>query len=193
MVFQIQLRLKVLKNFGFPKIILPEISLKIVVYDFFFFPFVSIMQQYCMETTTIHFSCAKQYIEPSKMHCLKYCQHLQANIQYETIEAKYQCLDIDLFTLGACAEGLRYLVCVSVCYHTSCYIINSKQKTRCHRLLYGVFLDFDSRISPKRLHSGAMAIFASVDDRGSLLSIEITPAVLDTARIDSASYTIDHY
>ena len=29
-----------------------------------------------------------------------------------------------------------------------------------------------------------MAVFASLDDRGSLLSIEITPAVLDTARID---------
>ena len=40
------------------------------------------------------------------------------------------------------------------------------------------------RISPKRLRSGAMAIFASLDDHGSLLSIEITPAVLDTARID---------
>ena len=60
----------------------------------------------------------------------------------------------------------------------------SKQKTRYHRLLYGVFLDFDSRISPKRLRSGAMANFASLDDRGSLLSIEITPVVLDTARID---------
>ena len=29
-----------------------------------------------------------------------------------------------------------------------------------------------------------MAVFTSLDDRGSLLSIEITPAVLDTARID---------
>ena len=44
--------------------------------------------------------------------------------------------------------------------------------------------DFDLQISPKRLHSGAMAIFASLDDHGSLLSIEIIPAVLDTARID---------
>ena len=29
-----------------------------------------------------------------------------------------------------------------------------------------------------------MAVFASLDNRGSLLSIEITPVVLDTARID---------
>ena len=29
-----------------------------------------------------------------------------------------------------------------------------------------------------------MAVFASLDDHGSLLLIEIAPAVLDTARID---------
>ena len=82
------------------------------------------------------------------------------------------------------------MVCVSVC--VQCLSVTtlaaassiSKWKSRYHRLLYGVFLDFDSRISPKRLCSGAMAVFASLDDRGSLLSIEITPAVLDTARVD---------
>ena len=59
----------------------------------------------------------------------------------------------------------------------------SKQETRYHRLLYGFFLD-NSRISPKRNRSGEMAIFASLDDRGHILSIEITPAVLDTTKID---------
>ena len=78
---------------------------------------------------------------------------------------------------------VQYLVCMSVCYYTSCYTI-SKQKTRYHRLLYGIFLDFDSWITPKRLRSGAMPVFASLDDCGSLLSIQITPVVLDTARID---------
>ena len=37
-------------------------------------------------------------------------------------------------TLGACAAGLRYLVCVyvclSVCYHTSCYIIHFQAENK---------------------------------------------------------------
>ena len=67
-------------------------------------------------------------------------------------------------------------------YHTSCYIIYFP-KMRYHRLLYGVFLRIDSQISPKRLRSGAMAVFASLNKCGSLLLTE-TPVVLDTARID---------
>ena len=35
----------------------------------------------------------------------------------------------------------------------------------------------------KRLRSGDMAVFASLDDRGCLLSTENAPVVLDTARI----------
>ena len=52
------------------------------------------------------------------------------------------------------------------------------------RPFYNDFLDFNSRISPKRLRSGDMAVFACLDDGGRLLSIENTPAVLDTARSD---------
>ena len=59
-----------------------------------------------------------------------------------------------------------------------------KWKSRYHRLLYGVVLDFDSRISLRRLRSGDMAVFASLDDLGRLFSTENTPAALDTARID---------
>ena len=37
-------------------------------------------------------------------------------------------------TLGACAAGLQYLVCVSVCvsvcYHTSCYIIHFQTENK---------------------------------------------------------------
>ena len=55
------------------------------------------------------------------------------------------------------------MVCVSVSVTT----LAATSFPRYHTLLYGVFLDFDSQISLKRL-----------------LSIEITPAVLDTARID---------
>ena len=57
-------------------------------------------------------------------------------------------------------------------------------KVKHHRLLYNDFLDFDSRISPKRLCSGDMAVLACLYDRGHLLSIENTPAVLDTIRTD---------
>ena len=57
-------------------------------------------------------------------------------------------------------------------------------KVRHHRLLYDDFLDFDSRISPKRLRSGDMAVLACLYDRGRLLSIENTSAVLDTTRTD---------
>ena len=57
-------------------------------------------------------------------------------------------------------------------------------KVRHHRLLYDDFLDFDSLISPKRLCSGDMAILACLYDRGHLLSIENTPAELDTIRTD---------
>ena len=46
------------------------------------------------------------------------------------------------------------------------------------------FLDFNSQISPKRLCSRDMAVFASLDNRSHLLSIENTPAFLDTAMID---------
>ena len=73
-----------------------------------------------------------------------------------------------------------WFVCLSVTTVAATSFI-SKQKTRYHRFLY---LDFHSRISPERLRSGAMAVFASLDDCGSLLSKEITPVVLDTARID---------
>ena len=45
----------------------------------------------------------------------------------------------------------------------------------------GVFLDFNSQISPKRLPSGDMAVLACLYDCGGLLLIENTPAVLDTA------------
>ena len=64
-------------------------------------------------------------------------------------------------TLGTCTAGLWHLVCVSVCLSVTTVAVTSfisKQKTRYHRVLYGVFLDFDSRVSPKRLRSGAMAI-----------------------------------
>ena len=59
-----------------------------------------------------------------------------------------------------------------------------KQKIRYHRLLYGVFLDFNSRISPKRLRSGDMAVLACLYDCGRLFSIENTSVVLDTIRTD---------
>ena len=64
------------------------------------------------------------------------------------------------------------------------------------RLLYGVFLDFNSRISPKRLHSGDMAILACLYDCGDLLLMENTPTVLDTARTDivhKALATVTNY
>ena len=60
----------------------------------------------------------------------------------------------------------------------------SKWKTRYHSLLYGVFLDFDSRILPRRLRSGDMAVLTSLASLGRLLSTDNTPAALDTARID---------
>ena len=58
------------------------------------------------------------------------------------------------------------------------------RKVRHHRLLYDDFFDFDSRILPKRLHSGDMAILACLYDCGRLLLIENTPAILDTIRGD---------
>ena len=52
-------------------------------------------------------------------------------------------------------------VCLS--YHTSCYIIHFQAEKGHHRLLYGVF---NSRISPKRLCSGDMALLACLYDHG---------------------------
>ena len=74
-------------------------------------------------------------------------------------------------------------VCVSVTT-LAATSFTSKWKTRYHRLLYGVFLDLDSRISPRRLSSGDMAVFASLANLGQLLSTENTPEGLDTTRID---------
>ena len=78
-------------------------------------------------------------------------------------------------------------VCVSVCLSVTTLAATSftfKQKIRYHRILYGVFLDFNSRILPKRLRSGDMAVLACLYNRGHLLLIENTPAVPDTARTD---------
>ena len=89
-----------------------------------------------------------------------------------------------LLTLGACAAGLRYLACVCVCQSVTTLAATSftfKQKIRYHKLLYGVF---NLWILPKRLISGDMAILACLYDRGRLLLIENTPAVLDTIRTD---------
>ena len=63
-------------------------------------------------------------------------------------------------------------------------LVLSMQKTRYHRLLCGVFLEFNSRISPKRLHLGDMAVFASLNGHGHLLSIVNIPTVLDRAKVD---------
>ena len=54
-----------------------------------------------------------------------------------------------------------------------------------NRSLFMVFFYFNSRILPKKLRSGDMTVFASLDSCSLLLSIEQhTPAVLDTATID---------
>ena len=76
-------------------------------------------------------------------------------------------------------------MCVCICLSVVTLAAASftfKQKIRYHRLLYGVFLDFNSRISPKRLRSVDMAVLTCPYDRGRLLLIENTPTVLDTAR-----------
>ena len=78
-------------------------------------------------------------------------------------------------------------VCVCVCLSVTKLVATAFVhgcKVRHHRLLYDDFLDFDSRILPKRLHSGDMAVLACLYDRGHLLSIENTPAVLDAIRTD---------
>jgi hypothetical protein len=60
----------------------------------------------------------------------------------------------------------------------------SKHKTSYHRLLCGVFFDLITRIFPKRLCSGDIAIFASLDHRGQLFSTEKTSLVLGTATVN---------
>ena len=78
-------------------------------------------------------------------------------------------------------------VCLSICLSVTTLAATSftfKQKIRYHRLLYGVFLTFNSRISPIRLRSGDMAVLACLYDCGYLLLIENTPVVLDTTRTD---------
>ena len=85
-----------------------------------------------------------------------------------------------------------WFVCVSVCWSV-CLSVTTlaatsftfKQKIRYHRLLYGVFLEFNSQISLKRLRSGDWVVLACLYNRGHLLSIENTPAVLDTIRTDN--------
>ena len=70
---------------------------------------------------------------------------------------------------------LGLCVCVCVCLSVTTLAAASftfKQKIRYHRLLCDVFLDFNSRISPKRLRSGDMAVLACLYDRGRLLLIE---------------------
>ena len=74
-------------------------------------------------------------------------------------------------------------VCLSVTALAATAFVH-RRKVRHHRLLYDDFLDLDSRISPKRLRSGDMAVLACLYDRGHLLLIENTPAVLDTIRTD---------
>ena len=51
-------------------------------------------------------------------------------------------------------------VCLSVYYHAVTPFVYGP-KVRYHRLLYNEFLDFDSRISLKRLCSRDMALFAN--------------------------------
>jgi hypothetical protein len=60
----------------------------------------------------------------------------------------------------------------------------SKHKTSYHRLLCGVFFDLITRILPKRLCSGDMAIFASWNHHGQLFSTENTSLVLGTATVN---------
>ena len=61
--------------------------------------------------------------------------------------------------------ALHVFVCaISVCYHSSCYII---------------YLDLVTWILPKGLRSGDMVVFASLDDCGQLLSTESTPVQLE--------------
>jgi hypothetical protein len=60
----------------------------------------------------------------------------------------------------------------------------SKHKTSYHRFLCGVSSDLIARIFPKRLRSGDMAIFASLDHRGQLFSTEKTSLVLGTATVN---------
>ena len=89
-----------------------------------------------------------------------------------------------VMVLGLC---VCLSVVLSVCLSVTTLAATSftfKQKIRYHGLLYGVFLDFNLQISPKRLRSGDMVILACLYNRGHLLSIESTPAVLDTIRTD---------
>ena len=75
-------------------------------------------------------------------------------------------------------------VCVCVCLSVTtpaATVFVCGRKVRHHRLLYD---GFNSWVSPKRLRSGDMAVLACLYDRGHLLSIENTPAVLDTIRTD---------
>ena len=46
-----------------------------------------------------------------------------------------------LLTLGVCARGMVVVlsVCLSVCYHASCYIPCFMSQIKCHRVLHGVF------------------------------------------------------
>jgi hypothetical protein len=54
----------------------------------------------------------------------------------------------------------------------------SKHKTSYHRFFCGVFFDLITRILPKRLRSGDMAIFAYLHHRCQLFSTEKASLVL---------------
>jgi hypothetical protein len=76
-----------------------------------------------------------------------------------------------------------------LCVYMSVTIISarsfiSKHKTSYHRFLCGVFFDLIMRILPKRLRSGDMAIFASLNHRGQLFSTEKKSLVLGTATVN---------
>jgi hypothetical protein len=73
-------------------------------------------------------------------------------------------------------------LCLCV-YHSvatiSARLFVSKHKTRYHRLLYGVLLDFAKKASFRRY-----GCFSSLDDRDQLFLTENIPLVLGTATID---------